>query len=513
MNSQNLGSPEVLVIPADVSKLEDCKDMVEKTINRFGRLDHLVVNAGLGGSCLFEEIENISGYKHMMALDAVLPASKAAVVKFYETLRTEVGSDVDFTIVALGRVGTAISKGKVMNKDGKVIDNHKLPEIYETQPEESVEECAKAILKAACRGKRLLIWPMWYWLPLLTATLLPEANEWLARRYVATCMNAWFLRHDVIQMDGWSILVIFKGCGAASYKSNCSTQPSIVSRSAMDSARLTYTAFSLFLPPFVLLFFSLILPLIFLYKLLLFFLPTPNENTAGKVVLITGASSGIGEQLAYEYARRGASLVLAARREKALQEVAENSRRLGSPEVLVIPTDVSKAEACKRMVEETIAHFGQLNHLASKAALVKFYEVLRVELGSTVKITIVTPGYVESEITSGKTMLKDGSIGVNPEARDALIGPIPAGDAKECAEAIVVGACQGARYVTWPAWYRVAYPLMFLIPELVESFSHSFYVGGSGAPDSNPLSKRLLDKIGADKFYPASMRKSNEKFN
>ncbi|XP_024971646.1 11-beta-hydroxysteroid dehydrogenase-like 3 [Cynara cardunculus var. scolymus] len=64
----------------------------------------------------------------------------------------------------------------------------------------------------------------------------------------------------------------------------------------------------------------------------LFFLTTPyivlkllchiarsisKENVAGKVVLIVGASSGIGEHIAYEYARRGACLVLAARREES----------------------------------------------------------------------------------------------------------------------------------------------------------------------------------------------------
>ncbi|KAL6011655.1 hypothetical protein ACLOJK_002103 [Asimina triloba] len=264
------------------------------------------------------------------------------------------------------------------------------------------------------------------------------------------------------------------------------------------------------------------------------------------------------QRLAYQYAKSGASLVLVARREKALKAVAENSKRLGSPEVLVIPTDVSKAEECKQMVEKTITHFGQcegcmdvnfwgmvyptyyaIPHLqksrgnivvmssmggqipiprmsiysASKAALIKFFEVLRAELGSTVKITIVTPGYVESEMTRGKLMLKDGDVAVNEEARDFLIGPLPTGGGEECAKAIVDGACRGERYVTWPAWYRATSLLMFLIPELVEWFFHYFFVGGSRAPHGNALSKRILDKIGADKFYPPSIRAAAEKLN
>lgn len=47
----------------------------------------------------------------------------------------------------------------------------------------------------------------------------------------------------------------------------------------------------------------------------------PLNDLAGKVVLITGASSGIGEELAYQYAQKGAKLVLAARRRDLLEQV------------------------------------------------------------------------------------------------------------------------------------------------------------------------------------------------
>ncbi|KAF8390678.1 hypothetical protein HHK36_025205 [Tetracentron sinense] len=94
-----------------------------------------------------------------------------------------------------------------------------------------------------------------------------------------------------------------------------------------------------------------------------------SENVAGKVVLITGASSGIGEHLAYEYARRGACLVLVARRETRLREVAERACGFGSPEVVVVRADVSKVDDCRRFVDETVNHFGRLDHLLNNAGV------------------------------------------------------------------------------------------------------------------------------------------------
>jgi short-subunit dehydrogenase len=65
------------------------------------------------------------------------------------------------------------------------------------------------------------------------------------------------------------------------------------------------------------------------------------------------------KQLAYEYASRGAFLALVARRENRLREIALKAYELGSPGVIVIPADVSKAEDCKRIVDVTVNHFGQ----------------------------------------------------------------------------------------------------------------------------------------------------------
>ncbi|KNC99224.1 uncharacterized protein SPPG_05480 [Spizellomyces punctatus DAOM BR117] len=95
--------------------------------------------------------------------------------------------------------------------------------------------------------------------------------------------------------------------------------------------------------------------------------PWPLEN---KVVLITGASSGIGEEIAYEYARHGARIVLAARREQELQRVELKCRELGAKEVLSVPTDVGDEAQVANLIQKTREAFSsQLDALYVNAGL------------------------------------------------------------------------------------------------------------------------------------------------
>ncbi|XP_054791729.1 11-beta-hydroxysteroid dehydrogenase B-like [Prosopis cineraria] len=94
-----------------------------------------------------------------------------------------------------------------------------------------------------------------------------------------------------------------------------------------------------------------------------------GEYMDDKVVIITGASSGIGEQIAYEYAKRRANLVLVARREQRLRWIAENASLLGASHVIIMAADVVKEDECRRFVNETISIFGRVDHLVNTVSL------------------------------------------------------------------------------------------------------------------------------------------------
>lgn len=94
----------------------------------------------------------------------------------------------------------------------------------------------------------------------------------------------------------------------------------------------------------------------------------PSALLSDLVVCITGASSGIGAELARQCAHRQARLVLAARDVARLESIAAECRSVGA-QVLVVPTDVGREEDCRAMIDKTIAHYGQLDVLINNAGL------------------------------------------------------------------------------------------------------------------------------------------------
>lgn len=86
------------------------------------------------------------------------------------------------------------------------------------------------------------------------------------------------------------------------------------------------------------------------------------------MVLITGASSGIGEGLARELGRRGARLGLTARRAEALQKVVSDIESAGG-KALVLPADVQDAESIRTAAERLCAEFGPIDVLIANAGI------------------------------------------------------------------------------------------------------------------------------------------------
>ncbi|MDD4086120.1 MAG: SDR family oxidoreductase [Bacteroidales bacterium] len=87
-----------------------------------------------------------------------------------------------------------------------------------------------------------------------------------------------------------------------------------------------------------------------------------------KVVIITGASSGIGEALAFEAASRGASLMLAARNIKKLEALGHLLEKENT-KVKVCETDVSLMEDCERLIAETLKAYGKIDVLINNAGI------------------------------------------------------------------------------------------------------------------------------------------------
>ncbi|KAL7618785.1 11-beta-hydroxysteroid dehydrogenase-like 4A isoform X1 [Lactuca sativa] len=268
-----------------------------------------------------------------------------------------------------------------------------------------------------------------------------------------------------------------------------------------------------------------VLPILSLFRILRFCIRSVlREKLAGKVVLITGASSGIGEHLAYEYAKHGASLALVARREELLATVAGKAKELGAPEAIVIKADVSKLQDCKRFVDETINHFGKLDCLVNNAGIItiglfeeegcitNYTSIMNVNFWGSVNAThfalphlrnckgrIVVIGstggwfnmpgisvYNASKVAQqsffetlrielasdiGITIVTPGVV-TTPLASDEVLNEsnlwwIPRYSAEDCAKAIVNSARRGDEYLTEPAWMQSVFIWVMLFPEIM----------------------------------------------
>lgn len=124
-----------------------------------------------------------------------------------------------------------------------------------------------------------------------------------------------------------------------------------------------------------------------------------------KIAVITGASSGIGEDVSIEFARQGAKVVLVGRNEDRLNIVADKIKSNGSFVPLVIIADISKDAS--KIIEKTIKHFGQLNILVNNAGigaidsastvdLDKFDRIFETNIRGVVELTKLAVPFLEN---------------------------------------------------------------------------------------------------------------------
>lgn len=88
-----------------------------------------------------------------------------------------------------------------------------------------------------------------------------------------------------------------------------------------------------------------------------------------KVIWITGASSGIGEALTYELAKRGARLILSARRKEELERVKGNCMAASQPFIRILPLDLSEASTLELSTQAAIQLFGHIDILINNGGI------------------------------------------------------------------------------------------------------------------------------------------------
>jgi NAD(P)-dependent dehydrogenase (short-subunit alcohol dehydrogenase family) len=97
-------------------------------------------------------------------------------------------------------------------------------------------------------------------------------------------------------------------------------------------------------------------------------MPRSNTSFRNRTVLVTGASSGIGREVALAFAGAGANVVLVARRAKVLAAVASEARKLGA-KALAIPTDVAKPASVAACFAKAVKRFGQVDVVVNNAGV------------------------------------------------------------------------------------------------------------------------------------------------
>jgi len=116
-----------------------------------------------------------------------------------------------------------------------------------------------------------------------------------------------------------------------------------------------------------------------------------DASLTGQTAIVTGASAGIGAETASQLAEAGANVVLAARSEGRLTELAADIEAAHNVETLVVPTNVRDEQAVDQLIDDTVETFGGIDILVNNAGLSRGSEVadLSTEAYETIQETNV----------------------------------------------------------------------------------------------------------------------------
>ena len=130
------------------------------------------------------------------------------------------------------------------------------------------------------------------------------------------------------------------------------------------------------------------------------------DQTFQPVVVITGASAGLGRAIAHAYAKKGACLALLARNPEALEAAAKECLLLGSPRALAIPTDVSDDSAVEAAAERAQRELGPIDIWINNAMVSVFSPVKEMEPADYKRVTeVLYLGFVHGTLSALKRML------------------------------------------------------------------------------------------------------------
>ena len=104
-----------------------------------------------------------------------------------------------------------------------------------------------------------------------------------------------------------------------------------------------------------------------------------SDNIQGKIIVITGASSGLGEAAARHLSAKGATIVLGARRAQRINALAEELSA-GGAKALAITTDVTHSDQVKRLVDTAVEKYGRIDVMINNAGLMPLSPLERLKI-------------------------------------------------------------------------------------------------------------------------------------